>query len=173
MLMRTRPAAAVSPSLTSRLFRGLVGPMAGLALLLGVGGALAIHSIVEAVNDRLLGASARSVAETLEVEDGDITLDLPPWALGMLENSARDNIYYNVYDGDRLITGYPNLPPPPRSALADQRTTFRYGHYRGQPVRIAAEARRLPRVKELVVVQVAETLEARTALSRRMLIQLV
>jgi two-component system sensor histidine kinase TctE len=174
MLMRTRPAAAaISPSLTSRLFRGLVGPMAGLALVLGVGGALAIHSIVEAVNDRLLGASARSVAETLEVEDGDITLDLPPWALGMLENSARDNIYYNVYDGDRLITGYPNLPPPPRSALADQRTTFRYGHYRGQPVRIAAEARRLPRVKELVVVQVAETLEARNALSRRMLTQLV
>jgi two-component system sensor histidine kinase TctE len=173
MLMRTSTAAAVSPSLTSRLFRGLVGPMAGLALVLGVGGAWAIQSIVEAVNDRLLGASARSVAETLEVEDGDITLDLPPWALGMLESSARDNIYYNVYDGDRLITGYPNLPPPPRAALADQQTTFRYGHYRGQPVRIAAEARRLPRVKELVVVQVAETLEARNALSRRMLIQLV
>ena len=171
MLMRT--GSAVSPSLTSRLFRGLVGPMAGLALLLGLGGAWAIQSIVEAVNDRLLGASARSVAETLEVEDGDITLDLPPWALGMLENSARDNIYYNVYDGDRLLTGYPNLPPPPLSALADQQTTFRYGRYRGQLVRIAAEARRLPRVKNLVVVQVAETLEARNELSRRMLIQLV
>ncbi len=101
-------------SLTGRLFRGLVAPMIGLALVLGAGGAWAIHTIVEAVNDRLLGASARAVAETLEVQDGDITLDLPPWALGMLENTSRDNIYYNVYEGQHLITGYPQLLPPAR-----------------------------------------------------------
>lgn len=160
-------------SLTGRLFRGLVGPMIGLALLLGAGGAWAIHSIVEAVNDRLLGASARAVAETLEVQDGEITLDLPPWALGMLENTSRDNIYYNVYEGQRLLTGYPNLLPPKASEINTRQTLFRYGEYRGQRVRIAAEARRLPRVDDLVVVQVAETLEARRALSTTMLIQLV
>jgi two-component system sensor histidine kinase TctE len=169
----TAVATATPPSLTSRLFRGLIGPMAVLALLLGLGGGLAIHSMVEAVNDRLLGASARSIAETLEIEDDNITLDLPPWALGMLENSSRDNIYYNVYDGDRLITGYPNLPPPPSARLADQQTTFRYGSFRGQPVRIAAEARRLPRIQNLVVVQIAETLEARRTLFQHMVIQLV
>lgn len=161
-----------SPSLTSRLFRGLVGPMAGLALLLGIGGAWAIQSIVEAVNDRLLGASARAVAETLAVEEGDITLDLPPWALGMLANSARDNVYYNVFAGDRLITGYPDLRPPQTTGLASDRAMFRYQDYRGQRVRVAMETRRLPRVSELVVVQVAETLEARSALSRRMLLEL-
>jgi two-component system sensor histidine kinase TctE len=166
-------ASTAELSLTGRLLRGLIGPMAGLALLLGIGGAWVIHSTVEAVNDRLLGASARAVAETLSVEDGEITLDLPPWALGMLENTSRDNIYYNVFDGDRLITGYPNLPPPPQAALADQRTSFRYGHYRGQRVRIAVEARRLPRINNLVVVQVAETLEARRSLSQYMLIELV
>lgn len=160
-------------SLTGRLLRGLIGPMAGLALLLGLGGAWAIYSIVEAVNDRLLAASARAVAETLGVEDGEITLDLPPWALGMLENTSRDNIYYNVYNGDALITGYPNLPPPSPELLLGQRTHFRYEHYRGQRVRIAAEARRLPRIDNLVVVQVAETLEERRALSRFMLMQLV
>jgi two-component system sensor histidine kinase TctE len=162
-----------SVSLTGRLFRGLVGPMAGLALLLGLGGAWAIERFVEVVNDRLLGASARAVAETLGVEDGEITLDLPPWALGMLENSSRDNIYYNVYDGDHLITGYPNLPPPAKALLGDQRMTFRYGRFRGQRVRIAAEARRLPRIDNLVIVQVAETLEARHSLSEYMLVQLV
>lgn len=163
----------VSLSLTGRLFRGLVGPMAGLAVLLGLGGAWAIESLVEAVNDRLLGASARAVAETLGVEDGEITLDLPPWALGMLENSSRDNIYYNVFEGSKLITGYPNLPPPRAATLRDQATTFRYGRYRGQRVRIATEARRLPRIDDLVIVQVAETLEARRSLSQYMLIQLV
>jgi len=160
-------------SLTGRLFRGLVGPMIGLALVLGAGGAWAIHSLVEAVNDRLLGASARAVAETLEVQDGAITLDLPPWALGMLENPSRDNIYYNVYEGDRLLTGYPSLPPPSAAEFNTDHTVFRYGEYRGQRVRIAAEGRRLPRIRDLVVVQVAETLEARRALSRQMLIQLV
>jgi two-component system sensor histidine kinase TctE len=160
-------------SLTGRLFRGLVGPMIGLALVLGAGGAWAIHSLVEAVNDRLLGASARAVAETLEVQEGAITLDLPPWALGMLENPSRDNIYYNVYEGDRLLTGYPNLPPPGAREFDTDHTVFRYGEYRGQRVRIAAEARRLPRIRDLVVVQVAETLEARRTLSRKMLIQLV
>jgi two-component system sensor histidine kinase TctE len=164
---------AAPSSLTGRLFRGLVAPMIGLALVLGAGGAWAIHSIVEAVNDRLLGASARAVAETLEVQDGAITLDLPPWALGMLENASRDNIYYNVFEGERLLTGYPHLPPPQAGEFDRRNTTFRYGEYRGQRVRIAAEARRLPRIDTLVVVQVAETLEARRALSRTMLIQLV
>jgi two-component system, OmpR family, sensor histidine kinase TctE len=160
-------------SLTGRLFRGLVAPMIGLALVLGAGGAWAIHTMVEAVNDRLLGASARAVAETLEVQDGAITLDLPPWALGMLENPSRDNIYYNVYEGDRLLTGYPHLPPPSASEFDTDHTVFRYGEYRGQRVRIAAEARRLPRIRDLVVVQVAETLESRRTLSRKMLFQLV
>jgi two-component system sensor histidine kinase TctE len=160
-------------SLTGRLFRGLVAPMIGLALVLGAGGAWAIHTLVEAVNDRLLGASARAVAETLEVQDGSITLDLPPWALGMLENPSRDNIYYNVYEGDRLLTGYPNLPPPGAREFDTTDTVFRYGEYRGQRVRIAAEARRLPRIQDVVVVQVAETLESRRTLSRQMLIQLV
>lgn len=160
-------------SLTGRLFRGLVGPMIGLALLLGLGGAWAIHSTVEAVNDRLLGASARAVAETLEVEDGEITLDLPLWALGMLESTARDNIYYNVFAGRRLITGYPDLWPPDARTLDVQRTHFRYSEYRGRPVRIATEARRLPRIEDLVVVQVAETLDARRALTRHLLLQLI
>jgi two-component system sensor histidine kinase TctE len=147
--------------------------MIGLALVLGAGGAWAIHSIVEAVNDRLLGASARAVAETLEVQDGEITLDLPPWALGMLENTSRDNIYYNVYEGQHLITGYPQLLPPAANEFKARQTMYRYGEYRGQRVRIAAEARRLPRIDDLVVVQVAETLEARWTLSTRMLFQLV
>jgi len=160
-------------SLTGRLFRGLVAPMIGLALVLGAGGAWAIHSMVEAVNDRLLGASARAVAETLEVQEGAITLDLPPWALGMLENPSRDNIYYNVYEGERLLTGYPNLAPPGAREFDTDHTVFRYGEYRGQRVRIATEARRLPRIRDVVVVQVAETLEARRTLSRKMLFQLV
>ena len=88
---------------------------------------------------------------------------------------SRDNIYYNVYEGDRLITGYPDLPAARVTRELDtSHDHFRYGEYRGQRVRIAAEARRLPRIESLVVVQVAETLEARRrSFPRNMLIQLV
>ncbi len=77
-------------SLTARLLRGMVLPMAGLALLLGIGGALAIRSAVETVNDRILGAASRAIAESLTVEDGEIALNLSPAIFGMIEDTAAD-----------------------------------------------------------------------------------
>lgn len=161
-----------SPSLLRRLLWTLVGSLTAVAIVLGAGGAWLIDRIVEGTADRLLGASARAIAETLAVEDGEITLDIPLFALGMLENNARDNVYYSVRHGSDLITGYPDLPyTTPRAIDVDQ-STFRYARYRGAPVRIAAEARSLPRVQDAIVVQVAETLDARRELARRMLVGL-
>lgn len=158
-----------SPSLTSRLLRGLVGPMAILSLLLALGGAWTIHKLVEGVNDRLLSASARHVAETLALEDGDITVDFPAPVLGMLENELRDNIYYSVRHGDRLITGYGDLPRVEPADFTDGGPVFRYERYRGYWIRMVAEMRRVPRVEGVIIVQVAETLEARKLLGSRML----
>jgi two-component system, OmpR family, sensor histidine kinase TctE len=159
-----------APSLTQRLLWGLVGSLAAVAVALGAGGAWLINRIVEGTSDRLLGASVRAIAETLEVEDGKLTLDLPPFALGMLENNERDNIYYNVFQDGRLVTGYPDLPQSP--PMAAETSSFRYESYRGSRIRIAAEARSLPRVQGVIVVQVAETLDSRLALARQMMIGL-
>lgn len=158
-----------SPSLVRRLLLMLVGSLSVVAVLLGAGGAWLINGIVERTNDRLLGASARAIAETLAVEDGEITLDLPPFALGMLENTERDNIYYSVRRGGALITGYPDLAPAPPDSVQVEQSSFRYDTFRGMRIRVAAEARRLPRIPETVVVEVAETLEARHDLAARML----
>jgi two-component system sensor histidine kinase TctE len=51
-------------------------------------------------------------------------------------------------------------------------TRFAYASYRGSPVRLAAVVRRVPRVEAPVVVQVAETLDARSGLQRRLLVGL-
>lgn len=144
-------------------------PTAALALVLGVGGALIIGRIVESVNDRLLDASARSIADTLALEDGEVTLDLPPSAFGMLENDERDNVYYSVRVGGELLTGYPDLPQIKAGSARTDDVAFAYSAYRDAPVRVAAIVRRVPRVEAPVVVQVAETLEARNSLSSRML----
>lgn len=156
-------------SLTGRLLVALLLPTATLALMLGVGGALFIDRIVESVNDRLLETSARSIADTLAIEHEEVTLDLPPSAFGMLENDERDNVYYSVHVGTELLTGYSDLPRvETRRARADD-TRFAYATYRGSSIRVAAVVRRLPRVDVPVVVQVAETLDSRSGLQRRML----
>ena len=159
-------------SLTARLLVGLVLPAVALAIILALGGAFTIEKIVESVNDRVLNASARSIADTLAVGDGEITLDLPMSAFGMLENEERDNVYYSVWRGSELITGYPDLPVIVPISHSDGDTRFAYSAYRDTPVRIAAVTRRVPRIPEPVIVQVAETLEARNALQRRMLTSL-
>lgn len=159
-------------SLTGRLLVSLVLPAMGLAIILALGGAITIQNIVETVNDRVLGASARSIADTLALEDGEITLDLPMSAFGMLENESRDNVYYGVWRGSQLVTGYPDLPVVAPVEHGEGETLFAYSTYRETPIRIASVTRRVPRVQEPVVVQVAETLDGRTLLRERMLTSL-
>jgi two-component system sensor histidine kinase TctE len=165
--------AAVRSSLTARLLVGLILPTAALALLLGVGGAWTIDGIVERVNDRLLEASARAIADTVALEDGEVTLDLPSSAFGMLENEERDNVYYSVRKGSELVTGYPDLPVIVGASGSLGETRFDYSAYRGERIRVVAIARNVPRVPEPVVVQVAETLDARGGLRRQLLRGLV
>lgn len=161
-----------SPSLVRRLIWTLVGSLTVVALLLGAGGAWLIHGIVEHTNDRLLGASARAIAETLAVEDGEVTLDLPRSALGMLENNERDNIYYSVRQNGALLTGYPDLVQAPPQSLRIDSSEFRYDTFRGLRIRVAAETRTLPRIPGVIVVQVAETLDSRRTLANRMMLGL-
>lgn len=160
-------------SLTRRLLFALVVPMAGLAVVLGVGGSLLIDDIVERVNDRLLAASVRSIAETLSIEDGQPSVDLPPFSLGMLENDSRDNVYYSVRLGPRLITGYGDLPSIAAIKPDEGDASFGYADYRGMRVRISAIKRSLPSFGEPIVIEVAETLEARRQLRERMMTGLV
>lgn len=159
-------------SLTGRLVVSLVLPAIGLAIILALGGAFTIQNIVEKVNDRVLNASARAIADTLALEDDEVTLDLPMSAFGMLENDARDNVYYSVWRGSQLVTGYADLPVVTPIEHGDGATQFAYSTYRDAPVRIAAITRRVPRVPEPVIVQVAETLDGRSALRDRMLTSL-
>lgn len=155
-------------SLRARLLTVIVGPLACIAIALAVGGLFFVHSLAEHTSDRVLQGSLAAIAETLAIENSEITLDLPPAAFGMLENAERDNVYYSIrYDGT-LLTGYADLASPPASALEPGRAQLRDDVFRGNAVRVAATARRLPRLDEPVVVQVAETMRGRSALERRL-----
>lgn len=147
-------------------------PLLAVALLLGIGGSWAIDESVEAVNDRILSAASRAIAESLTWDDGEISLDLSPAIFGMLENNERDNVYYSVRYQGRVITGYADLPNIAPPNLSDTQVLYGKSTYLGRPIRIVAEGRQIPGIAGPVVVQVAETLEARERLTRDMLIGL-
>jgi two-component system sensor histidine kinase TctE len=158
---------ANKPSLKRRLALTLLLPLCAILLGLGLAGAWLVHRVVEAASDRVLSGSLEAISETLAMEGGYITMDLPPSALGMLENSDRDNVYYNVSYHGKLITGYPELSVVTHNIRLDD-IEFRDSSFRGVPIRVAAEARLVPQLDAPVIVQVAETTKNRIALANRM-----
>jgi two-component system sensor histidine kinase TctE len=161
-----------SIALRTRLLVAMLGPLLGVAVLLGIAGAALIADVVRRTNDRVLGGALGAIAETVQVERSEVTLDLPPAAFGMLENSERDNVYYRIAVGGELLTGYADLPAPAADDLAIDQPRFRFATYRDQRIRIAEVRRALPAIERPVVVQIAETLDGRAALTRRLLIAL-
>lgn len=93
MSSKIEAGARNATSLAKRLLFLVVITLSAVALILGVGGYLLIERVAEQTSDRVLAASVRAIAETLTVDRGEVTLDLPASALGMLENNDRDNVY--------------------------------------------------------------------------------
>src|SRR3546814_7296748 len=110
----------------------LVLPVAMLALVLGVAGSFAITRTVGAVNDRILSAASRGIADSLGSDDGEITLDLSPAVFGMLENNARDTVYYSVRRGREILTGYTDMPKIRIDPARPAEFTFAESRYLGR-----------------------------------------
>src|ERR1700754_367481 len=100
-------------SLKQRLLLTLLVPLFCIMLGLGLLGTWLVSRVVEGISDRVLSGSLQAISETLSMQEGYLTLDLPPSALGMLENSDRDNVYYSVSFRGKVIIGYSELPAPP------------------------------------------------------------
>ncbi len=162
-----------APALRTRLLAAVLGPLLAAAILIGVVGATLIADVVRRTNDRVLGGALGAIAETVQVERGEVTLDLPAAAFGMLENTERDNVYYRVAVGNDLLTGYADLPAPDPVTLAVDVPRYRFARYRDQQIRIAEVRRSLPRIDQPVIVQIAETLDNRGALTRRLMFALL
>jgi two-component system, OmpR family, sensor histidine kinase TctE len=123
--------------------------------------------------DRTLLGSALVVGERLEVVDGKISADLPYSALEMLRTDSQDRIFYRVTDraSGRHITGYEDLPPPER--VAHDEPQFYDRVYRGQDIRLVAVPRTVVDAtgQRQLLVQVAETMDARRQLTSRIVVE--
>jgi len=163
-------------SLRRHLLAWIIGPIA-LFVLFDTWSLYrsALRSINTAY-DRSLLASARSIGELLRLQNGRLQVEVPYTALEIFDAGPTGRMVYRIngFEGE-FVAGYEDLPRysgtlPKRSdypALVD----FYDGSYQGQPVRMAALYQPVTGqdARGVVLIQVAETLEVREQLARRIL----
>ncbi len=125
----------------------------------------ASHAADEAF-DRVIGASALSIADNLRIGDGRIEVEIPQAALAMIGLKSRSRVFYRIVDASgNLIAGTVTLGLDLASATGPD-PVFSTGSFRGTPVRFAMAGRYIDR--GWVSVIVAETLESRSELAWRL-----
>lgn len=102
---------------------------------------------------------------------------MPYVALDSFETDTLGRIFYRVTGlRGETVSGYADLPPVPsnvpRSELYPALVRFYHADYNGEPVRIAALLQPVfdDSMRGIALIQVGETLDARRALSRRILL---
>ncbi len=60
--------------------------------------------------DRILSASLASILESVSVQSGEVTVDIPYSAFTMLDNANDDRVFYRVLQDGAVLTGYDDLP---------------------------------------------------------------
>jgi two-component system sensor histidine kinase TctE len=171
------PSTAPLGSLRNQLLRWLIVPLMVLVALNAVSLYRDALDAADIAYDRSLLASTRALAERVSVHDGKVVADVPYVALDSYETDTLGRIYYRVggLHGE-TVSGYDDLPPVPknvpRSELYPALVRFYHADYNGEPVRIAALLQPVydDSMRGIALIQVGETLDARRALSRRILL---
>lgn len=119
--------------------------------------------------DRLLAASALTIAGAVQVEGDAVVVEIPFAAFAMF--SGQDRVFYAVEDPDaRTVTGYRDLAAQMGETVSAE-PSFSDVMYRGETVRVASVGRLIstPSDTGWVTIHVAETQNQREALSNEIL----
>jgi len=172
-----RLAAKPLGSLRQQLLRWLILPLVALVALNAVSLYRDALEAADVAYDRSLLSSTRALAERVTVKDGKVVANVPYVALDSFETDTLGRIYYKVTGlGGETVSGYGDLPPVPagvpRSDLYPALVRFYHASYHGEPVRIAALLQPVydDSMRGIALIQVGETLDARNALSRDILL---
>ncbi|MCT8161896.1 sensor histidine kinase [Pseudoruegeria sp. SHC-113] len=135
-----KPQALVSGSIRRRLTLQLVGSAAVLAVLLFLLVLGFARRVAEESQDNILTASLTSILESVAVQDGALTADIPYAALSMLGNVSNDRVFYAIRAAGADLTGYADLPRTEQEPRAGE-TLFLTADYKGESLRLASAAR--------------------------------
>ena len=119
--------------------------------------------------DRLLAASALTIAGAVQVENEAVVVEIPFAAFAMF--SGQDRVFYAVEDPEaRTVTGYGDLAVQMAETVSAE-PGFADAQYRGETVRVATVGRLISTANDTgwVTIHVAETQNQRQALSNEIL----
>ncbi len=163
-----------SGSLRARLLRWLLLPLGALWAVDAVHTFLTVRTAINAAYDRSLYASALAISERVTLVGTVPTVDIPPLALEVLDTASQERLFYriayrNAAGEETFLTGYPDLPRPPRE---EGGAVYYDALYRGDPVRVSALSTRYPTDPPTsVLVQVAETVNGRGSRTRELVLR--
>ncbi|WP_312417409.1 sensor histidine kinase N-terminal domain-containing protein [Comamonas sp.] len=147
-------------------------------LLVGMGGSLlwSVYSQrtqVDEAYDRALAGALRAINYNISTASGGLSVEQPYLLLEFFELTVNGRVYFRVATEDGLVEiGNPGLPLPDGELEPDV-PQFYDAMYLGEPIRVAAWARLAnPPVsgnpQGRIIVQVAENLQQRALVERRM-----
>lgn len=167
------PSGPPTYSLRNRLLKWVLVPLIGLSAVFAVETYFDSRRQANQAFDRMLAASALSIADRVGVgDDGGLAVDIPYVALEMLTSLAEERVFYQVRDrAGEAVTGYPGLPPPPEPPRIGGGPVFYDAVYRGVAIRGAAVAGAVSDAVRSIgyVVLVAETTRGREDLAQESL----
>jgi two-component system sensor histidine kinase TctE len=155
-------------SLYSRIIFVLAVIFGAGAVALGLAARFYAQVAADEAYDRLLIGAAFQIAETINAQEGTVSVDPPVSAFETLSLSNNDRIFYKVSDPrGTVLTGYDDLTTADHSRGSNE-PVITDGEYRGFPVRIAVVGRFIAdqTVGGWAQVTLGQTREARGHLAR-------
>ena len=154
--------------------------LVSLAIVIAINSFSVYRNATDAANtayDRSLLVAARVIAERVDLDHGKVVVEVPYIAMDFIETGVRGRVYYRVggLKGEP-VSGYDDLPDLPpgieRSQDYSALVRFYFARYRGETVRVAALHQPVQEgdARGMAMVQVAETLDSREALTRQILL---
>ena len=166
--------ASAAPSIRRRLLQNMVLPVAVLAIVIGIGGAFLIHSVVSLTQDRLLDAALVSIIDRASAR-GPAHFDntVAQGAIEILSGEADDTFGFCISDGAGFQRGDRELcaletPPAPLDRIMHVPADLN-----DNMVRIAMTSRTIEGFARPLTFRMAETLNSRLNMEARMLVVLV
>lgn len=124
-------------------------------------------------HDKELLNAAHAVAARLTEDDDGLVAELPDAVQEVLRHNDQDDFYYQVLSTQlKRLAGDAVLPMPIGNTNTDE-PSFRDSILNGRPVRIARIRVPLHRKSQVVIVQVARTINARSQLIHKIFLSIV
>lgn len=165
-----------TPTLRRKLLLYLLIPLSLLWVFSAMVAYFIARNYANIAYDRALFDTVESIEEQIHFKNGQATIELPEIARNILRFDKVDKIYFEVRQAENtVLAGEPDIPDPPPGKKTIGQAIYHNGMLHGMPVRIASlyinTKMNADAVKpgEVVLVQVAETLNKRKTLVREAL----